>query len=186
MSVSATALREERLPRDSRLRRTRCRPRQDGGVTAEDEIREIVDRETRAWSTQDVELLLSVFHPDMVWPWPPDANAHDPVNWTWGMGRFDATRWRSVYAELFATYQLVHNRRELLRLSMSAEGDGAFAVVDVDTQWQSKSDGSPFLWKGRACKVYARVGGEWKMTMHTGLLAYPLARSAQATDAADR
>ena len=32
------------------------------------EIREIVDRETRAWDTQDAELLLSVFHPDMVWP----------------------------------------------------------------------------------------------------------------------
>ena len=37
------------------------------------EINEIVDRETRAWDTQDVELLLSVLHPDMVWPWPPDA-----------------------------------------------------------------------------------------------------------------
>jgi ketosteroid isomerase-like protein len=35
------------------------------------EVREIVDRETRAWNTKDAELLLSVFHPDMVWPWPP-------------------------------------------------------------------------------------------------------------------
>ncbi len=38
------------------------------------EIKEIVDRETRAWDTQDADLLLSVFHPvfhpDIVWPWP--------------------------------------------------------------------------------------------------------------------
>jgi hypothetical protein len=36
----------------------------------ESEIQGIVDRETRAWDTQDADLLLSVFHPDMVWPWP--------------------------------------------------------------------------------------------------------------------
>ena len=35
-------------------------------------IKEIVDRETLAWDTQDVELLLTIFHPDMVWPWPKD------------------------------------------------------------------------------------------------------------------
>jgi hypothetical protein len=23
------------------------------------------------------------------------------------------------------------------------------------------------------CKVYSKVGGEWKMTMHTGVLEYP-------------
>lgn len=33
-----------------------------------DEILEIVNRETRAWDTKDVNLLISVFHPDMVWP----------------------------------------------------------------------------------------------------------------------
>ena len=35
-----------------------------GGVSSE--IEEIVDRETRAWDTGDVNLLLTVFHPDMV------------------------------------------------------------------------------------------------------------------------
>jgi ketosteroid isomerase-like protein len=44
-----------------------------GDVRAE--IREIVDRETRAWDTRDVELLLGVFHPDMVWPWPRTARS---------------------------------------------------------------------------------------------------------------
>jgi hypothetical protein len=33
-----------------------------------EEIEEIVNRETRAWDTQDVDLMLSIFHPDMVWP----------------------------------------------------------------------------------------------------------------------
>ncbi len=45
-------------------------------------IQEIVDRETRAWKDQDAETLVSIFHPDMVWPWPPDEHTHDPVHWT--------------------------------------------------------------------------------------------------------
>jgi hypothetical protein len=31
-------------------------------------IKEIVDRETEAWDNKDTEKLLSIFHPDMVWP----------------------------------------------------------------------------------------------------------------------
>lgn len=27
-------------------------------------------------------------------------------------------------------------------------------------------------WKGRVCKVYSKIGSEWKMTMHTGVLTY--------------
>lgn len=136
-------------------------------------IQEIVDRETRAWDTQDVDLLLSVFHPDMVWPWPPASDAHDPAEWIWGMGRFDDQRWRRVYEELFATHELIHNRRQTVRISLSPEGDGAFAVVDVDTLWRRREDGGDFHWLGRACKVYSLVAGEWKLTMHTGLLEYP-------------
>ena len=45
------------------------------------EIEEVVNRETRAWDTQDVDLLLTVLHPDMVWPWPPNSRAHDPIDW---------------------------------------------------------------------------------------------------------
>lgn len=33
----------------------------------ENEIQEIIDRETKAWDEKSVELLLSIFHPDMVW-----------------------------------------------------------------------------------------------------------------------
>jgi ketosteroid isomerase-like protein len=137
----------------------------------EEEIREIVNRETRAWDTKDVNLLITVFHPDMVWPWPPRGDAHDPVKWVMVLGRFDAPRWKKLWQDLFDTHTLVHNRRAIKKLEVSEQGDGAFAVVDVDTLWRDR-DGKDFPWKGRACKVYSRVAAEWKMTMHTGLLEY--------------
>jgi uncharacterized protein (TIGR02246 family) len=43
----------------------------------ENEIREMVDRETEAWNAKDADGLLELFHPDMVWPWPPDNLSHD-------------------------------------------------------------------------------------------------------------
>jgi ketosteroid isomerase-like protein len=137
----------------------------------EAEIREIVDRETRAWDTKDVRLLLSVFHPDMVWPWPPTSQHHDPVDWIFWAGRYDYERWSRNWQRLFDTHELVHNRRETVKVVVTPEGDGAFAVVDVDTLWRDR-EGREQHWKGRACKVYSKVGGEWKMTMHTGLLDY--------------
>lgn len=137
----------------------------------ETEIREIVNRETRAWDTKDVELLLSVFHTDMVWPWPPTAQHHDPVDWIFWAGRYDYERWRRNWQQLFDTHELVHNRREIVKVVVTPEEDGAFAVVDVDTLWRDR-EGREQNWKGRACKVYSKTGGEWKMTMHTGLLDY--------------
>jgi ketosteroid isomerase-like protein len=136
-----------------------------------DEIIEIVNRETRAWDTKDTELLISVFHPDMVWPWPKDADAHDPLDWVMVLGRYDRERWKAVWQELFDTHTLVHNRRQIRKIEVADQGDGAFAVVDVDTLWRDRS-GKDFHWKGRACKVYSKVGAEWKMTMHSGLLNY--------------
>ena len=60
------------------------------------EIAEIVNRETKAWDTQDLDMLISVFHPDMVWPWLIDSASHDPINWVLEMGRFDNERWRNI------------------------------------------------------------------------------------------
>jgi ketosteroid isomerase-like protein len=136
------------------------------------EIEEIVQRETRAWDTQNVPMLLTIFHPDMVWPWPPDSQAHDPLTWVMPYGRFDADRWGNSWQTLFDTHVLIHNRRSIRRIEISEQGDGAFAVVDIDTLWQD-AQGHEQHWLGRVCKVYARVAGEWKMTMHTGALAYP-------------
>ncbi len=139
--------------------------------TVEDQIQEVVDRETRAWDTQDVELLIAIFHPDMVWPWPRTSDSHDPLDWVFEPGRYNYHRWKAAWQELFDTHTLIHNRRKILKIEVSKEGDAAFAVVDVDTLWRHHN-GNDFHWQGRACKVYTKVGEEWKLIMHTGLLNY--------------
>ncbi|MCG6963945.1 MAG: nuclear transport factor 2 family protein [Acidobacteria bacterium] len=138
----------------------------------EAEIQAMVDRETEAWDNLDAEALVSLFHPDMVWPWPPDPDAHDPETWLFLLGRYDRERWRTGWEELFRDYELVHNRRRTVRIQVSEQGDGAFAVVDVDTLWRSRATGEPFHWKGRACKGYTKVDGRWLLILHTGLLDY--------------
>ncbi|GAC1399855.1 MAG: hypothetical protein NVSMB56_14970 [Pyrinomonadaceae bacterium] len=140
-------------------------------LQVEEQIKEMVDRETRAWDTKDIKLLLSIFHPDMVWCWPPTANDHDPLTWIFWAGRYNYERWTKNWQNLFDTHTLIHNRREIKRIVLTAENDGAFAVVDVDTLWRDK-DGNEMHWKGRACKIYSKCGHEWKMTTQTGLLRY--------------
>jgi ketosteroid isomerase-like protein len=137
----------------------------------ETEITEIINRETRAWDTQDTNLLISVFHPDMVWPWPRTFQSHDPVDWVMPLGRYNKERWCRSWQDLFDTHRLIYNNREIKKIVISDEKDGAFAVVDIDTLWLGK-DNKKNHWKGRVCKVYSRVGDEWKMTMHTGVLSY--------------
>ncbi|MFC1790271.1 hypothetical protein ACFLZP_02180 [Patescibacteria group bacterium] len=132
-----------------------------------DEIREIIDRETRAWETQDVGLLLSIFHSDMVWVWPKDNRSCNPVNWVTKLGKFNKTRWEAVYEEIFRTFRLVHNKRQIVKTLISKEADGAFAVVDVDTLWQDK-EGSQEHWLGRTGKTYAKTSQGWKMIAQVG------------------
>ena len=140
-------------------------------TTEELEIIEIVNRETKAWDTQDVNSLITLFHPDMVWPWPKTSTSHDPMEWELVMGKFDKERWSKGWKELFNNYKLVHNYREIIKIVISAEKNGAFAVVDIDTLWVDEA-GNKNLWKGRVCKVYTKILKEWKMTMHTGVLVY--------------
>jgi ketosteroid isomerase-like protein len=135
------------------------------------QIEEMVNRETRAWDTQDVDLLMTIFHPDMVWPWPRTAQSHDPMDWIIDWGRYNYDRWKQGWQNLFDTHRLVHNKREIKRVEVSQQGDGAFAVVDIDTLWIDES-GQENHWLGRVCKVYSKVGDEWKMIMHTGVLDY--------------
>jgi len=137
----------------------------------ETEITEIVNRETKAWDTQDVKLLISVFHPDIVWPWPRTGHSHDPIDWVMELGKFNKERWSKSWQDLFDTHRLEHNYREIKKIAISNEKDGAFAVVDIDTLWIDKQNNKNH-WKGRVCKVYSKIGDEWKMTMHTGVLAY--------------
>ncbi len=146
-------------------------------MAPDDEIQAMVDRETDAWDRQDAEALVDLFHPDMVWPWPPDRASHDPATWVFPQGRFNRERWRADWEELFRGHELVHNRRRTVRLVVSEQADGGFAVVDVDTLWRRRRDGESFHWKGRACKGYTRVGEQWLLIFHTGLLEYPPAPS---------
>jgi len=135
------------------------------------EIEEMVHKETRAWDTQDVDLLMSLLHPDMVWPWPRTPQSHDPMDWVLVWGRYNYERWRKGWQELFDTHRLIHNKREIRKIEVSKEGDGAFAVVDIDTLWRD-AQGNDNHWKGRVCKVYTKIGTEWKLIMHTGVLDY--------------
>lgn len=141
-------------------------------LTVEDEIRAMVDRETNAWNDRDAPTLASLFHPDMVWPWPRDAKAHDPVDWVMPLGRFNRERWIAGWQALFDRATLARNDRRLVKILVSLEGDGAMAVVDIDTLWKFH-DGTEDNWKGRVGKVYSKLpSGEWKITMHTGVLDY--------------
>ncbi len=137
----------------------------------ENEIIEIVNRETKAWDTQNVNLLISLFHQDMVWPWPKTPKSHDPLEWELVLGKFNKVRWMNSWQKLFETHKLIHNKREIKKIVISNEKDGAFAVVDIDTLWIDNK-GTENHWKGRVCKVYSKVKDEWKMTMHTGVLEY--------------
>jgi hypothetical protein len=85
------------------------------------EVKEIVDRETQAWDQQDLDKLMSVFHPDMVWPWARTSQSHDPIDWIFEVGRFNYERWPKGWAELFALHRLVHNIRKIRKIVVSKE-----------------------------------------------------------------
>jgi ketosteroid isomerase-like protein len=146
---------------------------EDDGRVVETEIRAIVDRETRAWDDRDADALVEIFHPDMVWPWPPGPHDHDPMMWVLEWGRYDRARWRDGWQRLFDTHDLVRNERTIRRIVVSEEGDGAFAVVDIDTVWRPRERGEVFPWTGRTCKIFTRMEDGWRMIFQTGVLAYP-------------
>jgi ketosteroid isomerase-like protein len=67
--------------------------------SAEREIMAMVDAETAAWNHRDADALVALFHPDAVWPWPPSADAHDPMEWVMPYGRFTQVdgAWRFIF-----------------------------------------------------------------------------------------
>ena len=137
-------------------------------------IQAMVDLETRGWDAKDPEPFLSMIHPDLAWPWPPHADAHDPADWVFVLGRFDRERWRRSWQELFDQYDLVHKRRATVKIQGSKEEDAAFAVVDIDTLWRHRDTGQASHWKGRVCKIYTKLpSGDWKFYYQTGALNFP-------------
>lgn len=135
------------------------------------EIKNIIDRETKAWDTKNIELLLTIFHEEMVWPWPKTVYSLDPMNWELRMGKFNTSRWASIWQDLFDNYRLVHNIRKIKKIELSNECDGAFAVVDIDTLWINQNK-ELIHWKGRTCKIYTKTTSSWKLIMQTGVLKY--------------
>ena len=79
---------------------------------------------------------------------------------------------RPAWEALFSEYELVHNKRRTIRIQVSEEQDGAFAVVDVDTLWRHRSTGKEQHWVGRSCKIYTKVNERWFFIHQTGLLEY--------------
>ncbi len=145
----------------------------EGGMDKEyKEIISMVNKETKAWNEKDVGSLLELFHEDMVWPWPRDEHCHNPVEWEIVQGKFNFNRWKKGWEELFNAYELEKNDRSIVKIELSKEKDGAFAVVDIDTVWKNKKDKKAMVWKGRVCKVYSKCKNGWKITMHTGVLNY--------------
>lgn len=136
-----------------------------------EQIQELIDRETKAWNEKDAEALVSLFHPDMVWPWPKNENSHNPIEWVFPFGRYDRERWKKNWQTLFDTHELVHNKRKTLKITISEQQDGAFAVVEIDTLWRDKK-GNESHWKGIVGKGYTKVNDDWKLIMHTGVLKY--------------
>src|SRR6185437_3708432 len=115
-------------------------------AAAEEQIRALVDQETAAWNARYPAALAELFHPDTVWPWPPDSKAHDPMQWIMPLGRYNRERWIRSWQQLFDTHDLVHNRRRILRVVVSEQQDGGFAVVDVDTLWRKGDTKELFHW----------------------------------------
>ena len=66
---------------------------------------------------------------------------------------------------------LIHNNRKTIKITISEQGDGAFAVVEIDTLWRDK-DGNESHWKGTVSKGYTKTKDGWKLIMHTGVLKY--------------
>lgn len=91
-------------------------------------MKALVDAETAAWNARDAETLVSLFHPDTVWPWPPDSAARDPMQWVMPLGRFDRERWRRSWQVLLETHDVVHKKRETLRIGVSHQHRGVSAA----------------------------------------------------------
>ena len=119
--------------------------------------------------------ILSIYHLSRYGlAWPAHSDAHDAVEWVFEFGRFDRERWRKNWNSLFDDYDLIRNNRVTVKIEVTSEGDGAFAVVDIDTHWRHMVTGEDFPWKGRVCKIYTKMpNGDWKIIFQTGALHYP-------------
>ncbi|RWD30855.1 MAG: hypothetical protein E5Y89_01145 [Mesorhizobium sp.] len=122
-------------------------------------IQRLVDAETKGWDEKDIEPFLAMIHPDMAWPFAPNADAHDPIDWVFVLGRFHEEGWRQGYNELFAAHDLIHNHRKTAKIEVAPTEDAAFAVVDIDTLWRNKATGGFPLEGSRMQDLYEAPNG---------------------------
>jgi hypothetical protein len=145
--------------------------------TVKKQIQALIDRVTLGLNTKNSDLFLDIMHPDTVWPWPPTSRDHDPVRWAFVLGRFDRERWRENFQAIFDQYELIHNRRDTVKIEVSVEEDAAMAVIDVDSLWRDKDTNQGIHWQGRVSNFYTKMpGGDWKLIFQTGPLDYSLCR----------
>lgn len=133
-------------------------------------IMEVLERESRAWSARDVDGLLSVFHPDAVWPFLFNRLNPSPMVWRLTLDRFDSSAWGTYFQRIFEECAITKNVREVKSISFSTRGDQAIAVLDIDTAWLRR-DGEPMRWVGRVAKVFSIMGTEWRIMTQYGPVA---------------
>jgi hypothetical protein len=144
------------------------------------QIQALIDRATLGLNTKNPDLFLDVMHPDMVWPWPPTPRDHDPVRWTFVLGRFNKERWWQYWQAIFDHYDLLYNHRDTVKIEVSVEEDAPFAVLDVDSLWPDKETKREIHWRGRVGNIYPRMtDGDWKLIVQIGPLDYGVCRDFQ-------
>jgi hypothetical protein len=106
------------------------------------QIQALVNYETKGWNSKNPDLFLSIIHPDMVWPWPPHADAHDPADWVFELGHFDRIRWRKNWQDIFDNHDLIRNKIEnpFIRLSLLPLSDLPWMVAAKRRVWVSWAD----------------------------------------------
>ncbi len=101
---------------------------------------------------------------------------------------FDKESLRKQYEEIYPKYeQLAKNLKQALEIFLEEKGFdyvgvflglkssipfGTRYIVKVMINHLNKMRIFVVHWKVRVCKIYSRIGNEWKMTMHTVVLEY--------------
>ena len=63
-------------------------------------------------------------------------------------------------------------RMEKLECAVERIVDAIAVGLNSEAMRRNRSTNELFHWKGRACKVYTKVGGRWLFLFQTGLLEY--------------
>lgn len=133
--------------------------------SAREAICSLVDREPSAWAAKDVEALVDLYHPEMVWTTLTEDEGKVGLG-SLMLSGLDADRWRAAWKRHFATHDLVHHEQETCEVHVAEDGSGGFAIVERDALWREKRSGEVERWNGRALKIYTREGSGWRMRAH--------------------